>query len=280
MQEITIRGPFRNSGINVEMYPIQGVDDQGRVYRKMPFAIATQLFLDVFNPDKGWSVTVESAVMDMDMRTLADRENDVGHKYPPLKIVASLGNPQGVIIGSASTVWVMSGATELEKGETNARLRLYAAMGLPTVHYDNDQVDGILPGAGQQARSPLDGVRPRESSLPKHHQSASTTAAAPAADEPAPAQSTTDTTVEAETAVSASTSDTDASPIGETTAKSGKRQRASPDDPPNASLLATIANQCRVRNIEVPELKTVRAARAFLDELNGKPSAGDRKSVV
>lgn len=95
-------------------------------------AVATQKFLSKFDPREGWGVRIQKEVMAFDM-VPRNRDGLMGDTPAPcVRFDASLVNPGGSIVAQASTVWIISGPTEWEKGESNVRQRLYEAVGLQT----------------------------------------------------------------------------------------------------------------------------------------------------
>ncbi len=131
MNALTINnGPFKGETFDAsEGY--QSVSDDGQVRINIAMARLTQRFLERFPPVDGWSVTINGEFLPMDMVPLP-REGQVGamQHVPSAKFIATLLNAQDRIVGQASTLWTIQGPTDWERGETNARQRLYEAMGL------------------------------------------------------------------------------------------------------------------------------------------------------
>lgn len=90
-----------------------------------------QAFLKHYDPKAGWAVVIEGAMVGIDMSPLPS-ESAIGQPVPCAKFDAKLISPEGRTLATASTLWTICGPTSWEKGETNARLRLYEASGLQT----------------------------------------------------------------------------------------------------------------------------------------------------
>src|SRR5690606_35764417 len=127
-------GPFAGNEFEVnEAYT--AINDDGTLRQQVLLATATQRFLEKFPPHEGWSVQVAGELLPLEMVPLTGPVPEDGYRVnaqhvPAAKFVATLTNPSGVVVGSASTLWTISGPTAWERGETNARTRLYEAMGL------------------------------------------------------------------------------------------------------------------------------------------------------
>lgn len=275
MSNPTNHGPFRDLQVPDELYSLHGTDEDGTAYQRLPYSIATNLFLTVFKPTDGWGVEIQSQVMEFDMRPLVDRNNPDSQFCATAQFVASLVNAEGKIICQASTVWVLAGATDWERGETNARQRLYAALGLQITQYDRQQSTTTAP-----TRPALSSVKPCESSIPERFRSKSQEPSAGTADitkngdasDPKPkAKASQHDETQGKLDVESSQSDTPSSPDtkpAQVSKGKDKRQRTSDDAPPNASLLSTIKTTAALRNIPVPDLSTKGEAKAFLKQLN------------
>ncbi|OGU21646.1 MAG: hypothetical protein A2580_18225 [Hydrogenophilales bacterium RIFOXYD1_FULL_62_11] len=124
-------GPFRGTQFTPEQMftpdPLASGYDQRQV---VMLPALTQAFLETYDPKEGWAVEVSTEVLNIDMHPL-DRDGVQPSSAVPCALFkASLTDPQGRTVATASTVWTISGPTEWEKGESNARTRLYEACGL------------------------------------------------------------------------------------------------------------------------------------------------------
>lgn len=115
-----------------------------------------QAFLKHYDPKAGWAVVIEGAMVGIDMTPL-QTESLSGQPVPCAKFDAKLICPAGRTLATASSLWTICGPTSWEKGETNARLRLYEASGLQTRFEVPQGVDLAKPpalkGAGTAAKS-------------------------------------------------------------------------------------------------------------------------------
>ena len=224
---------------------------------------ATQVFLDTFKPTEGWSLQVTGEIIDLNMVPLANSAGVAAHCPTALFKAALLKD--GALVNTASTLWVLSGPTEWEKGETNARLRLYQAMGLPI-----RQDMGIIEPMTTKSRPTLTAVpspyKERDDGPTKsEHEVIVEKPSEPAApaDEP-----TTPVAIEApaeavaavETAASEPTPP-DAAPVLSNPAP------VTSTDGPNKALLENIRRVCNMRGQAMPDLKTKAEAEAFLKQL-------------
>lgn len=285
------RGPFRDLSIPAELYVLQGIDDNGRAYRRLRLETATQLFLEVFNPSNGWAVKITSEVMDMDMRPYEQRNNDTSPLFPVVRFVATLHNPAGAAIATASTLWVIKEATAWEKGETNARQRLYASMGLSILRYE-DEPPAQTHGQPQVKReeNPLGDVRPRPYTGREDVRNTATPATTAPASQQTESQGpdapdgcdsegfpggcerfghTPDTCPNARQAAATETGAGAENTGGENSTGKRRLRAGATDSPPTPSILRTIRTLCENLGREVPELKTMAEARAFHQSLNG-----------
>lgn len=259
METTTItKGPFAGESFAVERMVMSS--DDGRSKYQARFADATQIFLEKFPPTDGWQLQVVSSMAPLDMP--AYRSGD-GTPCPAMFFQASLMSPSGVTIATASTLWVIDGPTAYEKGETNARLRLYQAAGLQT-SFD-------IPGSTPQAMGASSGaptITPTsepERSYDRNPKAKAEqpAAAAPAASDEQPVQEDAQTSIpeaQAET-----TEGEREQPAQE--AKATKTATPANPDAPSKSLLKSIETQCKMRGVQMPELATKADAMAFLKSL-------------
>lgn len=261
MEVTTIsKGPFKGESFPLERMVIN--DDDGRPKYQARFADATQVFLEKFPPDKGWQLQVVSSMAPLDMPAY---RNAGGQPCPAMFFQASLTSPTGVTIATASTLWVIDGPTAYEKGETNARLRLYQACGLQTA-FESVGPASAPPSGGTGSAAPvIKATSEPERSYDRKSdgKTEAPVAAAPAvSDEPAVEVEAKDSIPEdqAET-----TEGEHEQPVQE--AKDNTTGAPANADAPSKSLLKSIETQCRMRGVTMPTLATKAAAMAFLKSL-------------
>lgn len=266
METITItKGPFKGETFDASRTAL-ATDENGNSYLQLRFADATQAFLEKFPPTEGWQLVITSALATLDMP--AYRRND-GVQYPAMLYQASLIAPSNATIATASTLWVIDGPTAFERGETNARMRLYQALGLQ-IHFNGTP----QAAPAKDSSAPLKVVATSEP--PRGPRQATP---APAADAPAPAQvaaadadaaSPADTANENNAPAEASTDD--AAPAADTatpepTPVAAAVEAPTGNDAPSKSLLKSIETQCRMRGVKMPVLTTKVEAMTFLRSL-------------
>lgn len=281
-------GPFEGTFFDQGETYLAETDD-GSVRYGVHLSRLTQQFLTVFKPSEGWSVSIEGEIKPFDMVPLPNRDPaavDPGQHVPTALFVASLRNSQGRVIATASTLWTLRGPTEWEKGETNARLRLYDAVGLQSkFHGIGQEQRSTYSGRSDVVQFPVADKKPIVVVPLDNETSKSNVRVAPATDQPASdLQQERDEAVVDDDAVSVS----DATSETETAAK--LTSEASPDavestnsqepldlgstdpeqQPPAKALLQQIERLAKLLNIgEVPVLKTRAAATAFLVAMQG-----------
>lgn len=224
---------------------------------------ATQVFLDTFKPTEGWSVQVTGEVIDLNMVPLANTAGVAAHCPTALFKAALLKD--GAIVNTASTLWVLSGPTEWEKGETNGRLRLYQAMGLPI-----RQDLGIIEPMTAKPRPTLTAVpspyKERDNSQQKIEPDVvveTSNDAAASANEP-----TEQVTIEAQAEVVTTVETQALAPaIPEAPLVLSNPAPVASADAPNKAVLENIRRVCSMRGQKMPELKTKAEAEAFLKQL-------------
>lgn len=227
---------------------------------------AHQVFLDTFKPTEGWSLQVIGEVIDLNMVPLPNNSGVAAH-CPTALFKASL-RKDGNIVNTASTLWVLSGPTEWEKGETNARLRLYQAMGLPT----RQDMGIVEPIAGKP--------RPTLTAVPNPYKDRDTTATqapnAAQAIEDLPVEAQVEAVAEKQPEVAAteapvSIQEAQSEPVASTTAEPLVLSNPAPvasADAPSQALLENIRRVCGMRGLEMPSLATKVEAQTFLKKLS------------
>ncbi|MBT9135170.1 MAG: hypothetical protein DDT34_00218 [Firmicutes bacterium] len=224
---------------------------------------ATQVFLETFNPTEGWSVQVTGEVMALNMIPLPN-EAGVTEHCPTALFKASLLK-DGNVVNTASTLWVLSRPTEWEKGETNARLRLYQALGLPV----RQDIGMIEPIAGKP--------RPTLTAVPSPYKDRDQAVSAPKeasqaaqSEQVEPTKPMIESTEEAAPSITVETQaatpmDVQAEPLvlsNPTPVASGEQ--------PNKALIENIRRVCNMRGQAMPALNTKADAEEFLKKLLNK----------
>lgn len=124
-------GPFAGTSFTFQeaVQSLVGIDQIEKAAIMM--SALNQAFLKHYDPKAGWAVVIEGAMVGIDMSPLPS-ESATGQPVPCAKFDAKLISPEGRTLATASSLWTICGPTSWEKGETNARLRLYEASGLQT----------------------------------------------------------------------------------------------------------------------------------------------------
>jgi|GEM_PF-3333381 hypothetical protein len=293
-----LKGPF--TGVSFQenaIYERADPEEPGQIEIGIRLQFLTQAFLDKFNPKDGWSVQIGAEPIPFDMFPMrADANGQVLDKpQPTMRFVATLTDPNQRIVATASTVWVIDGPTAYERGETNARLRLYEAAGLPTKLTLSTPVH-----AGGQVRTRASNVttlgqaanaKPKGYTLrPVEEETKAPAAAAfkapvysgsqgqdgddaaEVADEGSGSPEASETpTVDPTPAAEQSQPEAPAGDASEVTSRKpkAKRERAKDSDPAPQALLRTISRLCKLRGLEVPVTPTAGEAKAFLASLEG-----------
>lgn len=128
--EIT-QGPFKGTPIPAEEIVFITNPDTMEETAWWPVAARTQVFLEKFAPQDGWSVEVENGPGPFN---LPDYRNQIAGQeavLQPTWLFTTTLKHNGVIVNQASSLEVIDGPKAWERGETNARGRLYDSMGLP-----------------------------------------------------------------------------------------------------------------------------------------------------
>lgn len=254
-------GPFAGRSLKSTLVP--NLNDITTI-ATVDFIQATQVFLDTFKPTEGWSLQVAGELIDVTMVPLPNTAG-VDTLCPTAMFKASLLK-DGQLVNTASTLWVLSGPTEWEKGETNARLRLYQAMGLPI-----RQDLGILEPMATKPRPTLTAVpspyKDRDKVQPKTDSDApleTPAEAATQANEPAE-EIAIEAQAEVATAVASDPVVESSEPLVLT-----NPAPAAAADAPNKAVIENIRRVCGMRGIEMPVINTTAEAQAFLRRLTSK----------
>lgn len=300
-------GPFAGTQFDArETYVAYGNELDPVPKAALPMQALTQTFLETFKPTDGYAVEIDGDFVAIDMTPY---ENPNKGPCPTAKFQARLSGPDGRVLVTASSLWVISEATSWEKGESNARLRLYAAAGL-SARYDQEQEDGTsgVSDTSNASRS-MDNVRPiiegqsplrvvdaRPSSdavgfgkpeivksVPSKPDNNPDDESVPASDTPEIETPPNGTPVDegGEAVAEQVPVEQVAAPIVEQTEtlqldgqaptanQGGKRARAPDHGVPPQALLDNIERLCRLRGIDVPEVATKAEANQFLKTLMG-----------
>lgn len=267
-------GPFKGTTFGPEQtYISAGISPNDNPRTAILKSAATQAFLTTFDPMQGWAVVIESKLLPVDMFPLP-REGAVPQSAVPCaQFDARLSNPEGRVVATASTVWTINGPMDWERGETNARSRLFEALGLPTRF---DITDG-------QEESPRKPSRASISIVPYQEPEAETEASVSTegqeeAGSDAPDESPVGADVPGSAPVADAPSISEAAPLElvnspvqeakpKTTRK--KRERLPDDAAPPQALLDQIQRLCKLRGQEAPVVTTKAEANDFLRSLMG-----------
>lgn len=263
-------GPFKGETF-AESEAYQSYQEDGTIRSSIQLSKLTARFLAKFSPEKGWSVSVAGDFVPVDMVPLA-RPDDLGASathVPTAKFVATLTSPEGRVIGTASTLWTIQGPTDWEKGETNARQRLYEAMGLQSRFGDSHS-------ANQEPRQ-----RSSLASVSKiHAPSDKPVKVTPLDEEPVTKPKGDKPKEEAPKANAEATKkvdvDTGASVAPKTTSPETEQSSIDLGDgdplqmPPPAAMVQQIERLAKLMQKDLPELKTRQQALDFLAELQGR----------
>lgn len=104
----------------------------------------TRVFLEKFNPLEGWAVETKVKKTDVqleDLYTLADDGNPA--IQPTREFIATLKNPEGKVIASASVLKIINSEFSWKAGLTAARGALYESLGLPSTIEASTEVEGL-----------------------------------------------------------------------------------------------------------------------------------------
>jgi hypothetical protein len=260
------KGPFAGTEIPTnELIAIPNHDGTNSDW--WPTANRTPVFLDKFRHAEGWSIEIRHEPGPFN---LPDYRNAVQGQatVQPTQLFVAVLMKDGRIVNQASSLEIIDGGKAWERGETNARGRLYEAMGLPGspkpfLHQllGDRKIDNpvstaagvtIIPIAAPKAQAPAPSVAPivATTAEPAPVPSAD---AAPAAASPTPASN--------EPAVKATEAQ-----VPQTPAPPAKESASQPSTI-NANLLKQIQVQARIKGVEVPTFADNDAAKAFLKGL-------------
>lgn len=271
MQHKIENGPFKGSTFeSTDTYVT--ADDSGNERSNVFLTKMTQMFLSIFDPLAGWGVTISGELEKLDLVPLANQYQPQGGGYvPTAKFTAKLLNPNGVTVATASSLWTIDGPTAWEKGETNARLRLYDALGLqskfgaqdvPPVQHSRPRLQSVP--LKEQRRVEVRPAEPVETSVPE---------AKPLEAESPTSGAETDTAK----SVAETDADNDSTVVGVEPAKVVSSEvpaqsqielgsEATADAPP-AAMLAQIERLAKLMSKPVPKLATRVEATDFLKRL-------------
>lgn len=267
------KGPFAGTEIpDNELTVIPNND--GTVTDWWPATNRTPVFLAKFPPTDGWAIEVRREPGPFN---LPDYRNAVAGNVTvqPTQLFVAVLLRNGVIVNQASTLEIIDGSKAWERGETNARGRLYEAMGLPGstkpfLHQllgDRKETDRPVTTAAGVSIIPI--------GIPKSEPAAAPAApAAPAAvvnegpkSTPDAATHPTELSTETTTSVSTTADAGQAQPSTSPQASSGTKKSAPQPDTINANLLKQIEVQAKIKGIEVPTFADNNAAKAYLRDL-------------
>lgn len=278
-------GPFKGA----EFDPSEGFardNGDGTVSTNIRLAILTQHFLEQFPPTKGWSVAIHGEFVQVDMVPLPRRDDPLAPAthVPTARFVATLTSPEGRVIGTASSLWTIQGPTDWEKGETNARSRLYEAMGLQSRFGDGaEEVRRLATSASITTLRPQAPVKPvsvtplvDDAPKAEHDGHSTESAVEPAAKgseakdrqdaEPKPEELRTE--AKAKPAKATKRNDKEAEGPAQSTMDVGEADAL--QMPPPAAMLAQIQRLAKLMQKPMPTLDTRQQAMDFLAELQGK----------
>lgn len=266
------RGPFAGTQIpENELSVIYNHD--GTTTDWWPVANRTPVFLEKFPPHEGWSIEVRREPGPFN---LPDYRNAVGSEVTvqPTQLFVVVLLKDGVVVNQASSLEIIDGGKAWERGETNARGRLYEAMGLPGS--TKPFLHQLLGDAKQPERpvSTAAGVTIIPIATPKPSTDApaiAPTGVAPVDEAaPLPSAAATDAPVvsNAPVAPPASPEQPAQDTATPTTSRSTGSNTATPQSSSiNANLLKQIEVQARIKGVDVPAFADNAAAKVFLRDL-------------
>lgn len=262
------RGPF--AGIQIPDNELSVIpNSDGTTTDWWPVANRTPVFLEKFPPHEGWSIEVRREPGPFN---LPDYRNAVGNEVTvqPTQLFVVVLLKDGVVVNQASSLEIIDGGKAWERGETNARGRLYEAMGLPgSTRPFLHQLLGD-PKHAERPVSTAAGVAIIPIAIPKPEQTApAVVQPAPATVEPAatsPSPSATEAPSGSEEPASQPTSAEQGVQQAPTTTTSTSTAAAQPSSL-NANLLKQIEVQAKIKGVEVPVFADNAAAKAFLRDL-------------
>lgn len=285
------QGPFKGTTFTEDQCYYSAGDDQPKLNVLMP--VLNQVFLDKFDPMLGWSLQITSDILPLDMYPLERANTITTTAVPAVKFSAALIDPQSRMVATATTVWTMEKATSHETGETNARRRLYDAIGLQS-RFDVPAGYEIPQGASRTRSSgSVIAIKPTcalPAITPVFEEP--DTATASEAEEPAPVVVTSSEAtapaepvdtgdVEGQVAdgvaevveVAQAAPAAPAAPIGIVSSDApparSKRTRSGDNDPPTQVLIDQVKRLCGMRNMPVPVMDTKAQATEALRSMQG-----------
>lgn len=235
---------------------------EGAVVQYRPLSARLPAFLAVYGPERGYAVDTamqDSLSLKPGLMKLYETVLQAGGKpeavgLPPLSVAgqtlvcrATLRDPAGRVLATATAAKVIQSYKDLEVLETAARQRLLAALGFGGDIFDRDE---------DQDRADQGGVCPSPVPSPTVVPVAKTVRAAPgvapasipeAADDPTPIQDPVEAAVASPSVAAPPASDRDARAL--------------------TALIRQIEQQARVRGIEPPVVTTRPEAQAALQRL-------------
>lgn len=287
------QGPFKGTKFEEDQCYFSAGDDQPKVNVLMP--VLNQVFLEKFDPTLGWALQITSDILPLDMYPLDRADKITTTAVPAVKFSAALIDPQSRMVATATTVWTMERATSHESGETNARRRLYDAIGLQS-RFDvpsgfpipdgnsrprsNGSVIAIKPLVDPPSITPVFDEPDAESASQAEEPAPVVVTSTEASDTPEPAQASDDgeqtekvDAPEAEegqpaTAVQDTPQASPSAPIAVPAARS-KRTRSSDNDAPSQVLIDQVKRLCGMRNMPVPVMTTKAQATEALRSMQG-----------
>lgn len=277
---ITIEsGPFAGkkfeSGTTYYVYPDEKIGGTPKIGVFM--AELTRVFLQVFDPRLGWAVSIDSEMGGLQLTPLSHgNEVPSTQRSPTVRFIAKLVDPQGRAVVTASSLWTISQPTDWERGETNARQRLYEAAGLQT-RFDIPETstkDDQVPQGGTtraEAVRPVVVKVPTRAAAPQQVEPSPEPAAVNSAEEPAAPASQEQQARADEAPAWADVTETGDSDLGAAPrTRRNKRARLPDDAEAPQGLLVAIERLCKARGLEVPQVTTKAEAKAVLEKLKVK----------
>jgi len=267
------KGPF--SGTEIPDNELSAItNNDGSTTEWWPATSRTPVFLSTFPPTEGWSIEVRREPGPFN---LPDYRNAVAGNVTvqPTQLFVAVLLRNGVIVNQASSLEIIDGSKAWERGETNARGRLYEAMGLPGstkpfLHQLlGDRKETARPVATSAGVSIIP-ISPAKAA-PATEPAVPAAPAATANEVPANASEPASNPTQIETAVATSTTSSadpgHAPPSASIDVTSTTHKPAPQPDCINANLLNQIAVQAKIKGIVVPHFADNGEAKAFLKDL-------------
>lgn len=230
-------GPF--AGTIVPAHELQTLFNyDGTTTDWWPVAFRTPVFLDKYSPSDGWCIEVRN---EQGSFNLPDYRNGVGGEIltQPTQLFVATLKRNGIIVNQASSLEVIDGAKAWERGETNARGRLYEAMGLPGSTKTISPSDNAFPSGGSNVTALPVRMPGLQSPKEVDHVEGEALSSAP--------------------------------PETTSTHEQPSDQPEKPKTNAMANLLQQINTMAKIKGIVVPDLSDLEAAKSFYrDLLTGK----------